>query len=297
MIYHLYCLLSVCFVYYISIYEWYIIYIVYYLSVLSIIYLYINDISSVLFIICLFCLLYIYIWMIYHLYCLLSVCFVYYISIYEWYIIYIVYYRSVLSIIYLYMNDISSILFIIGLFCLLYIYILMIYHLYCLLSVCFVWTHVSTLPWEWLMEFFCGIVSSPASRDSSCRRIKRVASQWKSKTASVCTSVTWHIRTWSDVALMFLCLSAVYSAYSLLTGSAWRRRWRAAVFRPAGWAYVQLIAPEPRWQTGRPKSQFVGFTKYVCSWIEAHHPTNDIRFLSRDQGNLLALSFYGKAQD
>ncbi len=43
------------FVYDISIYEWYIIYIVYYLSVLSMIYLYMNDISSILFI-GLFCL-------------------------------------------------------------------------------------------------------------------------------------------------------------------------------------------------------------------------------------------------
>lgn len=65
--------------------------------------------------------------------------------------------------------------------------------------------------------------------------------------------------------LMFPSFSAAYSAFSRLTGSAWKRHWRAVISRPAGWAYVRLIAPETRWQTGRLRisggCEFEGFTK------------------------------------
>lgn len=141
--------------------------------------------------------------------------------------------------------------------------------------------------------FFHEIVLSPASRDSSCRRIKRVVSQWKSKPASVCTSVS-HDK-WERPPLMFLRLSAAYSACSRLTGSAWRRRWRAAIFQPAGWAYVRLIAPESRWQTGRPHvstgSQFLGFTKIVCFRIEARRLTND-SFHFQNQKEFVCLPYH-----
>lgn len=98
--------------------------------------------------------------------------------------------------------------------------------------------------------------------------------------------------------LMFPSFSAAYSAFSRLTGSAWKRHWRAVIFRPAGWAYVRLIAPETRWQTGRLRisggSEFEGFTKNLCFQIEAHRLskrlTNDILcFQSQQKGESICL--------